>query len=98
MPSWRGGKPGCITLITSGIRLGDILLYGIGGELYCDAGSRLKEISPVKNTLICTLCVGSVPYMMNDEDLRKPTLFARRTPWKPGTLLPVMEGFLDRFR
>ena len=98
VPFWRGGKPGCITLITSGIQLGDILLYGIGGELYCDVGARLKEISPVKNTLICTLCVGSVPYMMGDKDLMAPTLFARRTPWKPGTLLPVMEGFLDNFR
>ena len=98
IPVWRGGKPGFITLITSGIQLGDILLYGIGGELYCDVGARLKEISPIKNTLICTLCVGSVPYMMSDKDLAAPTLFARRTPWKQGTLLPVMEGFLDNFR
>lgn len=94
-PFGNAGKPGILNLLTSGIQIGDILLYGIGGELYCDVGQHLKEISPIKKTLICTLCVGSVPYMMGDDDLKAPTLFASRTPWKLGTLVPAMESFLN---
>lgn len=34
------------------VRIGNIALYGIGGELYSSLGKRVKEISPMKNTVI----------------------------------------------
>ena len=34
------------------VRIGDVALYGIGGELFSSLGKRVKEISPMKNTII----------------------------------------------
>ncbi len=33
------------------VRIGDVALYGFSGELYSSLGMRLKEISPLKNTV-----------------------------------------------
>jgi len=34
------------------VRIGEVAFYGIGGELYSSLGKRVKEISPMKNTVI----------------------------------------------
>lgn len=81
----------------SGVQMGNIILYGIGGELYSDVGAHLKEISPYRHTLICSQCTGTAGYMMGDKDLLAPTLFAARTRWLPGTLVPAFEDFLRNF-
>ncbi len=90
-------EPGIQTVYTTGVMLGDVFLYGIGGELYSNVGAHLKEMSPCKHTLICCQCHVSAGYMMDDENLLAPTLFAQRTRWLPGTLVPAFEGFLERF-
>lgn len=84
-------------VIVSGLKIGDIFFFGLGGELYSDVGAHLKALSPIKNTMIWTLCIGCAGYMMNDKDLTAPTLFAKRTLWKPGCLVPAFEGALKRF-
>ena len=90
-------KPGFQKIYLSGVRLGNVFLYGIGGELYCNVGARLKELSPFRHTLICSQCYTTAGYMMGDEELLAPTLFAQRTRWLPGTLVPMLEGGLRRF-
>ena len=90
-------RPGFQRIWLSGLTLGDIFFYGIGGELYSDVGARLKALSPFHHTLICSQCYTTAGYMMGDEALLAPTLFAQRTRWVPGTLVPALEGFLKRF-
>ena len=34
------------------VKVGEVAFYGIGGELYSSLGKRVKEISPMKNTVI----------------------------------------------
>jgi len=34
------------------VRIGDVALYGIGGELFSSLGKKVKEIAPLKNTVI----------------------------------------------
>ena len=90
-------KPGFQRVWLSGVMLGTIFLYGVGGELYSDVGARLKALSPYRHTLICSQCYTTAGYMMGDEALLAPTLFAQRTRWLPGTLVPALESFLKRF-
>lgn len=84
-------------LYTSGLMLGNIFLYGVGGELYSNVGAHLKEISPYRHTLICSQCYKTVGYLMDDENLLAPTLFASGTRWLPGTIVPALENFLKHF-
>lgn len=98
-PEKKGSMPrvtidGKQRLIVTGLALGDIFLYGIGGELYCDIGEKLKALSEYPDTLICTLCIASAGYLMDDEDLTAPTLFADRMQWRPGYIRPMLEQFL----
>lgn len=96
-PRFPTDNPNVQDIYTTGVMLNDIFLYGIGGELYSTIGAHLKEISPCKHTLICSQCYTSAGYMMDDEHLLAPTLFAQRTRWLPNTLVPTFEGFLRRF-
>lgn len=90
-------KSGKRALYTTGLLLGNIFLYGIGGELYSTLGTYLKEHSPYRHTLICSQCYTTVGYLMDDENLLLPTLFARGSRWLPGTILPALEDFMQQF-
>jgi hypothetical protein len=53
------------------IRIGDVALYGIGGELYSSLGKWIRNIAPMKNTVVinhdASLMVNS-GYIYDDSD------------------------------
>jgi hypothetical protein len=58
------------------VKLGNVALYGFSGELYSSLGGRIKEISPLENTIIinhdATLMARS-NYIFDDETLARDT-------------------------
>jgi neutral ceramidase len=80
------------------MRIGDIALYGFSGELYSSLGRRLKELSPVKDTVLVNhdaSLLARSGYIFDDETLRRDT--ANRLPGRksthmlPGYVLPALE-------
>ena len=90
-------KQGKRSLFLTGMMLGNIFLYGIGGELYSTLGAFIKERSPYRHTLICSQVYTTVGYLMDDENLLRPTLFARGSRWLPNTIAPALDNFMKRF-
>ena len=51
------------------VRIGDVALLGVSGELYDSFGKEIREISPMKNTVIVTHCAMGViisEYILDD--------------------------------
>ena len=56
------------------VRLGDVALYGFSGELYSSLGRRIKEISPLENTILINhdaSLMARSGYIFDDETLAR---------------------------
>ena len=56
------------------VKLGDIALYGFSGELYSSLGKRIKEISPMENTILINhdaSLMARSGYIFDDETLER---------------------------
>ncbi len=73
------------------LRIGDVLLTGIGGELFNSYGEELKKLSPLKNTVIinhnCSL-ITDVGYILDDETIGRDYVF------RPGKQTPIIPGYI----
>lgn len=43
------------------IKIGDVCIYGLPGEVFVEIGLKIKEKSPFKNNMVVELCNGHVP-------------------------------------
>jgi neutral ceramidase len=80
------------------VRLGDVALYGFSGELYSSLGKRMKEISPLENTILINhdaSLMARSGYIFDDETLARDV--ANRLPGHknshilPGYVLESLE-------
>lgn len=55
------------------LRIGQVALMGINGELYTTLGQKIREVSPMKNTIIvnheCSLLLDNPGYILDDETI-----------------------------
>lgn len=55
------------------LRIGSIALMGINGELYTTLGQKIREVAPMKNTIIinheCSLLLDNPGYILDDETI-----------------------------
>jgi neutral ceramidase len=49
------------------LKIGNILLAGISGEVFTEIGMQIKELSPYKYTFIVTHCNGASGYLITDQ-------------------------------
>jgi hypothetical protein len=84
------------------VRIGDVALYGIGGELFSSFGRRIRDISPMKNTVVINHdanLVANSGYIYDDEafEHREKTLGGivgmYRTRMLPGYFLKSLEKY-----
>lgn len=61
-----------LTLLT----IGDIALAGVGGELYSEIGTAIKDTSPFEQTMVVTLLPGEVGYIPSDRAYTLPAEMA----------------------
>lgn len=81
----------CLTTL----RVGNVVLTGIGGELMTEIGMHLKDQSPFKNTFIITHCNGSCGYLITDKALQEGGLEAMRMRGMPGTAQALVDNILE---
>jgi neutral ceramidase len=80
------------------VRIGEVALYGFSGELYTSLGLRLKEISPLENTVLINHDASMMArshYILDDKTLARamsPILpGSRNTHMLPGYVLESLE-------
>lgn len=75
------------------LRIGDVMLVGIGGELFNSFGEELKEISPLKNTVIITHNVSlkyQCDYIIDDDAI------ARNYLQGGNGVIDIVPGYLSK--
>jgi len=85
------------------LRIGDVALLGLSGELYTSISLHLKEISPLKNTVIVTHCSSAYSrsgYIYDDDAIERRALHHNKSRILPGyvkdEMSRVMIGLLDK--
>jgi hypothetical protein len=76
------------------IRIGNIILCGVNGEVFNQIGVKLKSLSPYPNTFFLTHCNGSCGYLVSDEDIPKGGYEVRSTSASSGAESGIIEGLL----
>jgi hypothetical protein len=77
------------------LQIGDIALCGVSGEVLTLVGQRLKERSPLENTMMVTHANGNSGYIPNDEAYKHIGYEILVTPFQPGVEQIVIVGLLE---
>jgi hypothetical protein len=105
--SGRAGYPGSyvdaedVPIRLSALRLGDIYIGAVDGEVYSGIGQRLKRESPFKHTLMSTLTNGSAPtgYIPSDDAFGRNVFTVLSSRLKPGCAeAGIVHGLVELMR
>jgi neutral/alkaline ceramidase-like enzyme len=100
----REGTPGkyedgdTVNLRLGALRIGNVVLASVDGEVYSAIGNRLKEQSPMANTVMVTLADGMANsgYIPNDASFGANTFQVLGSRLKPGCAeTAIVGGLLD---
>lgn len=100
----REGTPGSYTdgdpvnIRLGALRIGDVALASVNAEIYSLIGKRLKELSPMANTVVVTLANGMANsgYIPNDASFGAYTFQVLSSRLKPGCAETAIDnGLLD---
>lgn len=80
----------------SGLKIGDLVIEGISGELMTEIGMQVKKLSPYANTMIITHCNGSSGYICTDAAFPEGGYEIMTTRLMPGVEKPLILKFLDQ--
>jgi hypothetical protein len=92
LPAYKDGAD--VNLLVSVLRLGDVALVGVNGEVYTEIGQRLKRESPLRKTAMVTLANGSANsgYIYADAAAANRTFQVIGSRLKPGC---AEDGIVD---
>ena len=77
------------------LKIGDLVLSGISGELMTEIGIEIKNQSPYSGTIIVTHCNGSSGYICTDKAFSEGGYEVRVTELMPGVEKPLTHKFLE---
>jgi hypothetical protein len=92
-PSYESA-PGVEVRFT-GLKLGDLVLCGISGELMTEMGMEIKKRSPYPSTIIVTHCNGSSGYICTDKAFKEGGYEVKVSHLMPGVEKPLVQKCLD---
>ncbi len=76
------------------LRIGDVALAGVSGELTTVLGQRLRDASPLRDTIPISIANERIGYLSEDEAYSRGTFAAKGTPVQPGHAeRGIAEGF-----
>lgn len=85
-----------VELRVSLVRLGDIALVGVNGEVVTAIGQALQEVSPLPRTVVVSLVNDRVGYLVDDAAYALNTFESRGCPVQPGHVEQrLVETFLE---
>lgn len=77
------------------LKIGDLVLSGVSGELMTEIGMEVKKLSPYSNTIIVTHCNGSSGYICTDKSFPEGGYEVQVTKLMPGVEKPLTQKFLE---
>jgi hypothetical protein len=77
----------------SSLKIGNILIAGISGELMNEIGLKIKEESPYKNTFVYTHCNGNSGYLCTDISYAEGGYEPMVSRTMPGTEKKINDAF-----
>jgi hypothetical protein len=87
-----------VVLRLTALKIGDLVLCGISGELFTEIGMEVKKQSPYANTLIVTHCNGSNGYICTDKSFSDGGYETVASWLMPGVEKPLTEKFNELIR
>jgi neutral ceramidase len=105
--SGRAGYPGTyvdaddVSIRLGALRLGDVYIGAVNGEVYNGIAQRLKRESPFKHTMMSTLTNGSAPtgYIPSDDAFGRNVFTVLSSRLKPGCAeAGIVNGLTDLMR
>jgi len=78
----------------SAIKIGNVVLTGVSGEVFNQISVRMREQSPYSNTFMITHCNGSSGYLVTDEAYAIGGYETRSTRAKSGAEKAIIENLL----
>jgi neutral ceramidase len=103
----RAGTPGtyedagAVAIGLGALRIGDVYIGAVNGEVYTDIAQRLKRESPFKHTMLTTLTNGMAPtgYIPSDEAFGYNVFTVLSSRLKPGCAeAGIVDGLLGLMR
>jgi hypothetical protein len=103
----RGGFPGTyedageVSIRLGALRIGDIYIGMVNGEVYNAIAQRLKRESPFKHTMMSTLTNGSAPtgYIPSDDAYGRNVFTVLSSRLKPGCAeTGIVTGIVELMR
>jgi neutral ceramidase len=82
-----------VDIRVSSLKIGNILIAGISGELMNEIGLRIKEESPFKNTFVYTHCNGNSGYLCTDVSYKEGGYEPMVSRTMPGTEKIISDVF-----
>jgi len=80
------------------VKIGDLVLCGVSGELMNEIGLEIKKKSPFSGTFIVTHCNGSSGYICTDKAFSEGGYEVQVTRIMPGAEGPLVTSFLELIR
>lgn len=77
------------------LKIGDLVLSGISGELMTEIGMEVKKQSPYSATLIVTHCNGSSGYICTDKAFSEGGYEPKSSGFMPGVEKPLINKFIE---
>jgi hypothetical protein len=77
------------------VKIGDLVLAGISGELMNEIGMEVKKQSPYAGTIVVTHCNGSSGYICTDKSFTEGGYEIKVTHLMPGAEKPLIGKFLE---
>jgi neutral ceramidase len=84
-----------VTIRLNVLKIGDLVLAGISGELMTEIGMEVKELSPYTGTIIITHCNGSSGYICTDKSFTEGGYEIKVTRLMPGAEKPLINKLLE---
>ncbi len=90
---------GPVSIPVMTVRVGDVVLAGVGADIASDIGARIKAASPASQTTVISMIAGAAGYVLNDAAYAHPGHGALGSPVKPGCApVALSKGISDMLR
>jgi neutral ceramidase len=87
-----------VELRLTAMKIGDLVISGVSGELMTEIGMAVKKQSPYSGTIIVTHCNGSSGYICTDKAYTEGGYEVRVTRMMPGVEKPLTDKLLEMIR
>ncbi len=84
-----------VDIRVASLKVGNILIAGISGELMNEIGLQIKEDSPYKNTFVYTHCNGNSGYLCTDKAYEEGGYEPMVSRTMPGTEKQIKDAFRE---